>query len=90
LPQTLVPFAPPLGRVPPPAFGCTLTEGGPDAAWVRVAGELDIDTAPQLEQTLRKADVRARLIVIDLREVTFMDCSGLHVILGASMRATAA
>jgi anti-sigma B factor antagonist len=54
---------------------------------VRVTGELDIATAPLLEQTLRRADLRARLIVLDLRELTFMDLSGVHVIVQASIRA---
>ena len=43
-----------------PGFRCTLRQSGRDAAWVRVTGELDFATAPQLEQTLRKAELRAR------------------------------
>jgi hypothetical protein len=31
----------------PPVFGCTATHGGLDAAWVNVACELDIATAPE-------------------------------------------
>jgi anti-sigma B factor antagonist len=65
-------------------FSCTFEEGGPDAAWVRLAGEVDLATAPQLEQTLREAQRSARLIVLDLRELTFMDCRGVHVILDAA------
>ena len=36
----------------PPAFVCSCPEGGRDAAWVHVAGVLDIATAAQLERTL--------------------------------------
>jgi anti-sigma B factor antagonist len=74
----------------PLAFRCTLRDGGLDVAWVRVTGELDIATAPILEQTLRRAEQRARRIVLDLRELAFMDTSGVHVIVDGALRATAA
>jgi anti-anti-sigma factor len=57
---------------------------------VGVTGELDIATAPQLKQTLGHAEDCARGVVLDLRELTFMDTSGVHVIVDASARATAA
>jgi anti-anti-sigma factor len=75
---------------PRSAFSCTLRDSGLDAAWIRAAGELDIATAPQLEQTLRQAEASARRVVLDLREVTFMDSCGVHVIVDASIRAGAA
>jgi anti-sigma B factor antagonist len=71
----------------PPAFVCELTRARFGAAWVHVAAELDIVTAPQLERTLRDAELRARLVVLDLRELTFMDSCGLHVITCAGIRA---
>jgi hypothetical protein len=37
----------------PLAFVCSWTNCGPNAAWVRVAGELDISTVPELERALR-------------------------------------
>jgi len=74
-------------HVPPPAFVCSHTNPGRDAAWVHVAGELDIATTPQLEQTLRDAEAQAQLVALDLRDVTLMDCSGVHVIVDASRRA---
>ena len=70
-----------------PCFRATLRQGGRDAAWVRVTGELDIATAPQLEHTLREAQLRARRVVPDLRELTFMDCAGIRAILAASNHA---
>jgi anti-sigma B factor antagonist len=73
--------------VPPPLFVCSHTNSDRDAAWVHVAGELDIATTPQLERTLRVAQSRTRLVVLDLRAVRFMDCAGVHVIVGASVRA---
>ncbi len=59
-------------------------------AWVRVTGELDIATVPELKQTLGRAEDRARRVVLDLRELTFMDTSGVHVIVDANVRATSA
>ena len=71
----------------PPAFACTTTHGGLDAAWVNVVGELDLATAPELERTLRESQQQAHLTVLDLRELAFMDSSGVHAIVNASVRA---
>lgn len=71
----------------PTAFSCTATHGGLDAAWVHVVGELDIETAPQLERLLRKSQQRAHLTVLDLRELTSMDCVSVDTIVAASLRA---
>jgi anti-sigma B factor antagonist len=70
-----------------PAFLCTCTDDGLDTAWVHMAGDLDIETTPQLVRTLRETQMRARLVVLDLRELVFMDCTGLHAIVNASIRA---
>ncbi|MEO8690579.1 MAG: STAS domain-containing protein [Solirubrobacteraceae bacterium] len=71
----------------PPAFACTATHGGLDAAWVNVVGELDIATAPALALTLHESQQLAHLTVLDLRELTFMDSAGVHTIVNASLRA---
>ena len=84
---------PPTDQIParadarPPAFGCTASHGGLDAAWVYVVGELDIATAPELERTLRESQQRAHLTVLDLRELAFMDSAGVHAIVNASVQA---
>lgn len=54
---------------------------------MHVAGELDLATAPQLERTLRETQQQARLILLDLRELTFMDSAGVHTIVNASIAA---
>jgi anti-anti-sigma factor len=64
-------------------FVCMSSASGAHATWVYVAGELDIATAPELQRELQEAQLWARLIVIDLRAVTFIDCSGLHVLIAA-------
>jgi anti-anti-sigma factor len=66
-------------------FVCSSSDDGLDAAWVHVAGALDISTSPQLEQTLDEA--AARLVVLDMRDLGFMDCSGAHTIIDAAVRA---
>jgi anti-anti-sigma factor len=71
----------------PPAFACSRTSRGRGAVWVHVTGELDIATAPELEAALCEAQSQARLVVLDLRELAFMDSSGAHVIIDASIRA---
>ena len=71
----------------PPPFQCSWADGGLDAAWVYLAGELDIATTPRLERVLREPSLQARLIVLDLRDLAFIDSSGVHAIVDASIRA---
>ena len=77
----------PVEHAEPVDFDCTLRDDGYDAAWVHLGGELDIATSPLLERTLSEAQLRARLIVLDLRELAFIDCCGVHAILTAKSRA---
>jgi anti-anti-sigma factor len=54
---------------------------------VAVSGELDVATAPLLAARLMEAEAgEASLIVLDLSGVSFMDSTGLHVILSAHAR----
>jgi anti-sigma B factor antagonist len=48
-------------------------------------GELDIATTPQLERTL--SQTQARLVVLDLGELAFIDSCGIHAIIDAGTRA---
>ena len=62
-------------------------EGGPTER-LALSGELDMLSAPILERELRAAARRhPRRIVLDLRELTFMDVSGLRAILDAARSA---
>jgi anti-sigma B factor antagonist len=63
-----------------------LCEAGSCAAWVHVAGELDLVTSPELDEVLQGAQDSARLVVLDLRALTFIDSSAVHVILHAAGR----
>ena len=89
MPRPQVPTTSHLGRANSlaPPFECTWSEGGLNAAWVHLTGELDVDTTPQLEETLSHPDSQARLVVVDMRELAFMDSSGVHAIVNASARA---
>jgi len=52
---------------------------------VRVRGELDLATAPQLDEALGGIDPGGH-VVVDLSEVGFLDSSGLAVLLQARQR----
>ena len=54
-----------------------LAETATDTTTLRVAGELDLFTAPELNAALR--DARGD-VVLDLRDVTFVDSTGLAVL----------
>ena len=61
------------------------TEG--KAAVVVVRGELDLATSPELEEQLQRIwDVGSGQLVIDLRELEFMDSTGLSIIVKAHQR----
>ena len=58
-----------------------------DGAVVVVAsGEIDLATSPQLRDALTAPDAQASTVVLDLRQVTFIDSSGLGVIVGQQKR----
>jgi anti-sigma B factor antagonist len=58
-------------------------------AWVLVAsGELDLRTSPELEDRLERLwAAGVELVILDLRQIEFMDSTGLRVLLGAHQRA---
>jgi anti-sigma B factor antagonist len=61
----------------PPPFRCETDDGR-----VRPIGELDIATVPEVDRHLRElVDGGGDRVVLDLRDVTFMDSSGLRLIL---------
>jgi anti-sigma B factor antagonist len=66
---------------PPESFRCETDRDG-DVVWVRPIGELDLDTAPQLDRELEAARaVGAGRVVLDLRTLTFMDSTGLRLVI---------
>ena len=67
-----------------PPFVCSWKVGDGGAAWIEISGELDLVTSPQFGQTMGEAHRAARVVVLDLRELSFIDGSGVHVILDAA------
>jgi anti-sigma B factor antagonist len=58
-----------------------------DCAVLRIAGEIDVYTAPELrQQVIRLVDSGTRHIVADLREVDFLDSTGLGALVGSLKR----
>ena len=58
-------------------------------AIVRVRGEVDTATAPEMGQVVDAQLARGRRVVLDLSKVEFMDLHGLAVLLRASRRVRA-
>jgi anti-sigma B factor antagonist len=55
---------------------------------VMLTGELDISTAQRLEDDLRRIESeRPELVVLDLQKLTFMDSTGLRLLITADIRA---
>jgi anti-anti-sigma factor len=73
----------------PNAFGeldVTLTRDG-DTHTLTLTGELDISTSERVEQALAEVESGdARVIVLDLSELTFMDSTGVRLALAAAAR----
>ncbi len=64
-------------------FDVAITRREPDAVHVVLSGDLDLSTLDQLKEALDgRLDGGADLVVLDLRELTFLDSSGLRLILG--------
>jgi anti-anti-sigma factor len=71
----------------PPSFICTWRLGRFGSLWIDLAGELDPSDCPDLEWMLEKAHTLSNLVVLDMRELTFMDTAGARVIVDASTNA---
>jgi anti-anti-sigma factor len=56
-------------------------------ALIAISGELDIASAPELEQALDQIRPElTKLVIVDLRELEFMDSTGLSIIVRAHQR----
>jgi len=74
----------------PEGFSVRVVRRG-DTAVVIPRGELDHGSAPALEASLIRAFAdAARRVVLDLRELEFIDSAGLHALLAARRQAEAA
>ena len=76
----------PASALPMP-FVCELTQDHDAGASLHLTGELDLATSPLLDWTLRDALHKSRIVVVDLRQVSFIDSSAIHVLVDAGARA---
>jgi anti-sigma B factor antagonist len=59
-----------------------------DTVVIRLAGELDIASAPELEQAIDRAIAsRALLVIVDLHKLEFMDSTGVRLLVRAHQSA---
>ncbi len=59
-----------------------------DRACLALRGELDLSTAEKVERELRRIEkAGTKLVVLDLSALTFLDSTGLRLIVGADQRA---
>lgn len=57
---------------------------------IRLEGELDMATAAKVRHLLNVAlDARASTVALDLTQLTFLDSTGVHVLMSARRRAAA-
>ena len=57
------------------------------ATVIAVSGELDLASSPALQEELDRVASDSGLLIIDLRELDFMDSTGLSVLVRAHQRA---
>jgi anti-anti-sigma factor len=73
-----------------PQFNAALVPS-PDQVVVRLVGDTDLSTAPQVTEVLtRAAGLNTRQIVVDVAGARFWDCSGLHALAGFTRELSAA
>jgi anti-sigma B factor antagonist len=70
-------------------FAMSVGESGEGRYVVTVCGELDLAAAEHLWKELEPLIVPEGVVVLDGTEMTFLDSSGLRVLLQAAKRATA-
>ena len=53
---------------------------------ISLAGELDLLFSKQVAEQLRRSEQGAQVLVLDLRELSFIDSTGISVLLSAYLR----
>jgi anti-sigma B factor antagonist len=67
----------------PANFGLEAVPEQGDHVRVRVLGEVDLTTAPQVEAALQMEMQAGRKVLLDLEQLDFMDSTGIGVVVGA-------
>lgn len=76
-----------MDQLPPQPFSIRVLPMQAQIVRVRVSGEVDLSTAPELERALVQEVDAAREVLLDLSAVSFIDSSGLHAIVIAARAA---
>jgi anti-sigma B factor antagonist len=66
-----------------PPFAVLVAMAPDGSVRVKVQGELDLSTASELDETLRREIDAGRRIVVDLSEIKFIDSTGLNTLIAA-------
>jgi anti-sigma B factor antagonist len=69
-----------------PEFGVSSAGLGGRAYSVRVEGELDLYTAPDVRDALASLPPESRHVLVDLSQLSFLDSAGLGMLLSAARR----
>src|SRR3954453_22102729 len=72
--------------LPPDDFAIA-AEDRDGRGYLSLRGELDLATAPELEQLVNERIDAGQEVVVDLRGLEFMDSSGIRVLVAAHARA---
>ena len=72
--------------IPPEDFSIAASDRD-GRAHLTLRGELDLATAPELEQLVNEHIDAGQEVVVDLRGLEFMDSSGIRVLVAAHARA---
>jgi anti-sigma B factor antagonist len=67
-----------------------VSEARDQARVVRIGGDLDVYTAPQLKATLEECGLGKQTLVLDLSKVHFIDSTALASLVSAQQRSRAA
>jgi anti-sigma B factor antagonist len=70
----------------PATLSITVDEPAGHVAVLHVSGDIDITTAPELDNCLTDVVTRRKNLILDLRRVGFLGCSGLLLLETAAYR----
>ena len=70
-----------------PRFAIEQSHADDGVLVLAVSGELDLAGAPELHELVEQARAAGTPVRVDLRPLSFMDSSGLRVLLGAAVHA---
>ena len=69
-------------------FRCEVTPDG-DSVAIRLHGELDVATAPEVDAAFAEVAPRGLPVTLDLRGLTFMDSRGIRMLVSFQEQASA-